>query len=117
MMIVQLNRSRIRKIFHGTTTNTAKTIMLQIVGSLVAMALLLWTIRHGYEAAIETRKLTSYCQWVSRVWAIITLFGFLLMALGLPIIADLFLRLSEELQYPEEPAIQKGSNPKDDVSV
>lgn len=30
------------------------------------------------------------------------LFGFLLLAIGLPIIADLFLGLSEELQYPEE---------------
>lgn len=30
------------------------------------------------------------------------LFGFLLLAIGLPIIADLFLRLSDELQCPEE---------------
>lgn len=47
------------------------------------------------------------------------LFGFLLLSLGLPIIADLFLRLSEELQRPEETDIHQGSNleVKVDVSV
>lgn len=117
-MGVQFTRTKMRKIFPNTNT-TAKAISLQIIGSLVAMALLLWTIRYGYEAATGTRRqaLYDYDQWVSRVGALIMLFGFLLMILGLPIIADLFLRLSEEIQYPEEPGIQQGSNPKVDISV
>ncbi|KAF7841054.1 putative transmembrane protein [Senna tora] len=78
---------------------SVKAISLRIAGSLVAMAVLLWTIRYGYEAATErstTRRRSSQAlmcsQWVSRIGALIMLFGFFLMILGLPIIADLFLR-------------------------
>lgn len=81
------------------------------------MALLLWTIRYGYEAATASRRPTLYSQWISRIGALIMLFGFLLMAVGFPMIADLFLRLSEELQYPEESDIQQSDNPKAHISV
>lgn len=84
----------IRKMFSNTTAS-ACSISLRIIGGMVAMALLLRTICNGYLATNRPRQL--YGQWISRVGALIMLFGFLLLVIGLPIIADLFLKLSEEL--------------------
>ncbi|KAI5402365.1 hypothetical protein KIW84_050109 [Lathyrus oleraceus] len=85
----------------NTTIPSARSTSLRIIGALIAMMLLLWTIRSGYQTATEPRR-QLYGQWISHVGVLIMLFGFLLLAIGLPIIADLFLGLSEELQYPEE---------------
>ena len=82
------------------------------------MTLLLWTIRYGYEAATATTgRPALYGHWISRVGALIMLFAFLLIVVGLPIIADLFLRLSEELQYPEEYEFHQSDIPKADIYV
>jgi hypothetical protein len=45
------------------------------------------------------------------------LFGFLLLAIGLPIIADLFLGLSEEIQFLEETDLHQNINLKVKVDV
>ncbi|KAK4258555.1 hypothetical protein QN277_004995 [Acacia crassicarpa] len=112
----QLTRAKIRKIFPNTNPVT-KAILLRIFSSLVAMTLLLWTIRYGYEAATATGRPALYSQWISRFGALTMFFAFLLIIVGLPIIADLFLRLSEELQYPEESDFQQSNDPKADISV
>lgn len=88
-------------MFWNITTASARSTSLRIIGALIAVALLLWTIRNGYQAATEPRH-PPYGRWISHFGALIVLFGFLLLAIGLPIIADLFLRLSDELQCPEE---------------
>jgi hypothetical protein len=45
------------------------------------------------------------------------LFGFLLLAIGLRIIADLFLGLSEEIQFLEETDLHQNINLKVKVDV
>ncbi|KAI4297696.1 hypothetical protein L6164_037574 [Bauhinia variegata] len=104
-MGAKLTRTKMKMI--PSITPAIRAISLRIIGSLMAMLLLLWTIHYGYEAATEARRSG---QWTSQVGALIMLFGFLLSALGLPIIADLFLRLSDELRYPEETDINHGRN-------
>jgi len=85
----------------NTTIPSSRSASLRIIGALIATALLLWTIHNGYQAATEPRH-QLYGQWISHVGVLIMLVGFLLLAVGLPIIADLFLGLSDELQYPAE---------------
>lgn len=94
-----------------TTIPSARSTSLRIIGALVAMALLLWTIRNGYQAASVPRH-QQYGQWISHVGILIMVFGFLLLVIGLPIIADLFLGLSEELQYPTETDLHQSTNLK-----
>ena len=114
-MVKGLTKTNIRMIFAKTTA--AFAILLRIIGCVIAMVLLLCTICYGYEAATEPRIRQLYGQWVSHTGALIMLFGFLLLVLGLPVISDLYLRLSEELRYPEETEIRHGTNLKVDVSV
>ncbi|KAK2446799.1 hypothetical protein P8452_24173 [Trifolium repens] len=95
----------------NTTIPSARSTSLRIIGALIAVAMLLWTIRSGYQNATEPQH-QLYGQWISHVGVLIMLFGFLLLAIGLPIIADLFLGLSEELQCPEETDLHRSINLK-----
>ena len=117
---MQLSRTKTRRMISNTAAiASAHSTSLRTIGALIAMALLLWTIHNGYQAATEPRRHPPHGQWVSRFGALVMLIGFLLLALGLPIISDLFLKLSDELQYPEENDIPQSSNlkVKADVSV
>lgn len=79
-------------------------IALRITGSLITMVLLLWTIRSGVEIATETEAYMDYeySQWAFHVGVVTMFFGFVFLALGIPIIADLILKLTEQLQQQEE---------------
>ncbi|MCH87999.1 hypothetical protein A2U01_0008880 [Trifolium medium] len=95
----------------NTTIPSVRSTSLRIIGALIAVAMLLWTIRSGYQNANEPRH-QLYGQWISHFGVLIMLFGFLLLAIGLPIIADLFLGLSEELQFPAETDLHQSINLK-----
>ena len=90
-------------------------IALQITGSLITMVLLLWTIHSGVEIATETEAYMDYkySQWAFHVGVVTMFFGFLFLALGIPILAELFLKLTEQLQQQEEEnGTHQGSNLK-----
>ncbi|KAM4089214.1 hypothetical protein ACB094_07G132700 [Castanea mollissima] len=79
-------------------------IALRITGSLITMVLLLWTIRSGVEIATETEAYMDYkySQWAFHVGVVTMFFGFVFLALGIPILADLILKLTEQLGQQEE---------------
>ncbi|KAK7409789.1 hypothetical protein VNO78_00108 [Psophocarpus tetragonolobus] len=83
------------------TTSGARATTWRVIGALMAMAMLSWSICYGYQATAGPQR-HRLGPWISWVGVLIMISGFLLLALGLPIIVDLFLRLLEELQYPEE---------------
>lgn len=116
-MQLQLTITKMRMMFFNTTTARASSTSLRMIGALIAMALLLWTIHYGYQRTTEPRRHPLYGQWISRIGALIMLFGFLFLAVGLPIIADLFLRLFEELQCPEEADLCQNSSLKVKIDV
>jgi len=96
-------------------------VALHVAGLLVIMAILLWTIRSRFEAAAETQRYTDdeegCSQWAFHVGVVTMFFGFLFLALGIPILADLFLKLSERLhQQEEQNGTHPGSNMKADIS-
>lgn len=94
-------------------TATVRPIALRITGSLITMVLLLWTIHSGYEIATETQRHTDleYSQWAFHVGVVTMFFGFSFLALGISVLLDLFLKLSQQLQKrEEEDGIHQGSN-------
>ncbi|KAK7310594.1 hypothetical protein RJT34_08189 [Clitoria ternatea] len=109
-MNMRLMVIKTRKIFLSTTKSGVHSTSFRIIGALIAIGLLLWTVHYGYQATTGQRRHPLHCQWISRVGALIMLSGILLLALGIPIIADLFLRLSEELHCPEDTDIQHSSS-------
>ncbi|KHN20028.1 hypothetical protein glysoja_014606 [Glycine soja] len=104
-----------RKMFSNTTSSGARATTLRVIGALIVMAMLIWSICHGYQALGPQRHPLD--QWISWVGALIMISGFLLLALGIPIIADLFFRLLEELQYRKENDIYHSSKLEKKVSV
>ncbi|KAK7352068.1 hypothetical protein VNO80_17484 [Phaseolus coccineus] len=103
----QLRITRTRKMSTNTTSSGARATTLRVTVALIAMALLLWTIHYGYQTTTALQKHPLHSQWISWVGAMIMISGFLLLALGFPIIVDLFLRLLEELQCPKETDIHQ----------
>ncbi|KAL2346081.1 hypothetical protein Fmac_000081 [Flemingia macrophylla] len=101
-MVLQLTITRTRKMFSNTNSSGARATTLRVIGALIAMALLLWTICYGYHTITGPRRHPLHGQWISWVGGLIMISGFLLLALGLLIIADLFPRLLEELYYLKE---------------
>ena len=85
-------------------TAAVRAIALRIIGSLITTVLLLWTICSGVEIATKTRRYIDYeySQWAFHVGVVTMFFGFLFLALGIPILAGLFLKLSEQMQQQEE---------------
>jgi len=90
-----------------TTSSGVRATTLRVTLALIAMALLLWTIHYGYQITTALQKHPLHSPWISWVGALIMISGFLLVALGFPIIVDLFLRLLEELHYPKETDIHQ----------
>ena len=95
-------------------------IALRITGSLITMVLLLWTIHSGIEIATETEAYMDYeySQWAFHVGVVTMFFGFLFLALGIPILADMHLELAGKLQQQEEEnGTHQGSNLKADTYI
>ncbi|GLT42858.1 hypothetical protein SLA2020_168380 [Shorea laevis] len=76
-------------------------LSLRMTGSLVTMALLLWTIRCGFRLAIEPWRFTDYAVRSYHIGVTTMCFGFLFLIVGLTILADLFLNISEQLREPQ----------------
>lgn len=113
-------RTNARKMI-GRGTTALLAVALHVAGFLVIMAVLLWTIRSGFEVAAGTQRYTDdeegCSQWAFHVGVVTIFFGFLFLALGIPILAYLFLKLSERLQQQEKQnGIHPGSNMKANIS-
>ncbi|KAJ7978530.1 putative Transmembrane protein [Quillaja saponaria] len=98
-MNIDSTRAKVKNIH---TDTAIFVITLRIIGALIAVTLLVWTIYSGYKVVTEPQKHPAYTPWAASVGVTIMLFGFLIMAVGLPIVADLFLKLSEEIYQQEE---------------
>ena len=103
-------------MFSNTTSSGARATTLRVIGALIAMPMLIWSTCYGHQATRGPQR-HPLDQWISWVGALIMISGFLLLALGIPIIADLFFRLLEELQYRKENDIYHSSKLEKKVSV
>ncbi|CAL1384862.1 unnamed protein product [Linum trigynum] len=82
--------------------------LFRITGSLVTMAVLLFAIRTGFELARgSSRRYATYADWAFHIGVLTMVLGILFLVVGLPILADLFMNLSEQMQ--KEAGIQKGT--------
>lgn len=94
---------------------TLRATGLRLLAPVIAMVLLLCIIHSGFEVATETHRDTTATaessNWGFHVGVITLLFGFLFIALGIPILVNLFLKLSEQLQKQEETGNYQGNNP------
>ncbi|GLT30661.1 hypothetical protein SLA2020_054520 [Shorea laevis] len=75
-------------------------LSLRMAGSLVTMMVLLWSIRCGFRLAMEPSRYTAYAARSFHIGVTTMFFGFLFLIVGLSILADLFLNISEQLQEP-----------------
>lgn len=96
---------KVRKTNHRRAA-TVHAITLQISGSLVTMVMLLWAIRNGFKLATNSSRYKGVSDWAFHIGVVTMLLGSLFLILGIPILADLFLNLSEQLQ--EEAGFHKG---------
>ncbi|XP_060667566.1 uncharacterized protein LOC107426573 isoform X1 [Ziziphus jujuba] len=87
---------------------------LRIFTPVIAMVILLWIIYSGFEVATETQidSNANSSTWGFHVGVITLLFGCLFLALGIPILINLFIKLSEQLQKQEETGIYQGADEK-----
>lgn len=102
---------------------TLRAMALRIFIPVIAMVMLLWIVHSGFNVATETQRdsSTNSSNWGFQVGVVTLLFGFLFLALGIPILVNLFIKLSEQLQKQEETGIYHGGNthkpfPRVDVS-
>ncbi|GAV73362.1 hypothetical protein CFOL_v3_16848 [Cephalotus follicularis] len=89
---------------------TIRTILLRITGTIITMVILLCSIHSGFKMAAEARKNTNYVSWAFHLGVATMFFGSLLMILGLPILADLFLNLTDQMH--EETGIRQAVREK-----
>ena len=94
-------------IFHVTP--------VRIAGSLFAFFLLFWIVRSGLGVADEAEKEFSSSNWGFHIGVVTILFGVLFVALGLPILVNLLLKLSEQLQKHDENIMYPGIKTKTDT--
>ncbi|KAJ9189657.1 hypothetical protein P3X46_000922 [Hevea brasiliensis] len=92
--------AKARKTNHRRAA-TVHAIILRITVSLVTMVMLLWSIHSGLKLAINSSRYTVYTDLAFHIGVLTMLLGFLFLILGIPILADLFLNLSEQLQEEE----------------
>ena len=99
----EVARAEVKKMIRRDTA-AVRAIALRIIGALITMVLLIWTICSGVEIATEAQRYIDYeySQWAFHVGVVTMFFGFLFLALGIPILAGLFLKLSEQMQQQEE---------------
>lgn len=92
---------------------TLRATALRLLAPIVAMVMLLWVVHSGFEVASETQRDTLATagsgSWGFHVGLVTLLFGFTFIALGIPILVNLFLKLSEQMQRQEETGIYPGN--------
>ncbi|XVE67062.1 hypothetical protein DITRI_Ditri08aG0130100 [Diplodiscus trichospermus] len=77
-----------------------------MAGSLVTMALLIWTITCGFHLTMEPWRYTAVAARTFHIGVTTMVFGFLFLTIGLAILADLFFNISEQL--PELSVMNQG---------
>lgn len=87
--------ARLKRGAGESDTATYATIF-KIAVSLIMILMLLWTIYIGFLFATIPARNTSYNSWVFFIGVVTMLFGSLLLILGLLILADLLLSLSNQ---------------------
>jgi hypothetical protein len=91
---------------------TLRAVALHVAWFLIITAILLGTIRLRFGAAVETQIYTDdelgFSQWAVYIGVVTIFLGFLFLALGIPILAYLYLTLSERLRHQDE---QNGTHP------
>ncbi|XP_050231531.1 uncharacterized protein LOC126680455 isoform X1 [Mercurialis annua] len=93
------------KTNHHRKAASLHAITIRITMSLFTMVMLLWSIRSGFKLATDSSRYSGYSDWVFAIGVLTMLLGFLFLLLGIPILADLFLNMSDQLQ--EEDGIHK----------
>lgn len=104
-------RRKVRKMIQRGSA-TLRVVAFHVAGFLIITAILLGMIRLRFGAAVETQIYTDdeegFSQWAVYIGVGTIFLGFLFLALGIPILAYLYLTLSERLQHQEE---QNGTHP------
>ncbi|PON99906.1 hypothetical protein TorRG33x02_043240 [Trema orientale] len=85
---------------------------IRVVVSLLAISMIFWIIHLGFGVATEVEAESSRRNWGFHIGMVTLLFGILFVALGLPVMITLFLKLSEQLQRHEETGIYTGGEMK-----
>ncbi|XWS54999.1 hypothetical protein CRYUN_Cryun10bG0137200 [Craigia yunnanensis] len=89
---------------------TATPAFLRITGSVVTMVLLFWTISCGFHLTMEPWRYTAVAARAFHVGVTTMVFGFFFLIVGLSILADLVLNISEQL--PELSVMHQGQETK-----
>ncbi|XP_024017986.1 uncharacterized protein LOC21387981 isoform X1 [Morus notabilis] len=96
------------KVKKVTNTIIFQATPIRVSVSLLAIFLLMWIIRTGFGVVTEAEMETRSSNWGFHFGVVTLLFGILFVALGLPILTNLFLKLSEQLQKHDETSIYPG---------
>ncbi|XP_022726187.1 uncharacterized protein LOC111282388 [Durio zibethinus] len=88
-------RTRMKKMKRRYATATSA--LLRITGSVATMVLLLWTICCGFQLTTEPWRYTAVAARAFHVGITTMVFGLLFLIVGLSILADLFLNISQQL--------------------
>lgn len=96
------------KAKRATNIMTLRVTPIRILVSLLAVFLLLWIICLGFGVATEAETETGSSNWGFLVGLVTLLFGIVFVILGLPILTNLFLKLSQQLQKHDETGIYPG---------
>ncbi|XP_062018945.1 uncharacterized protein LOC133735558 [Rosa rugosa] len=85
-----------------------------VFASVIIVILFMWTIWSGFEVAEEPRMNHEYYNnsWAVFGGVLTIVLGFFFLAIGFPILADLFVTFSEQLRNPEESGIHQGGKMK-----
>ncbi|KAB2603242.1 hypothetical protein D8674_004247 [Pyrus ussuriensis x Pyrus communis] len=77
-------------------------IVSRIVVSIIAMVMLAWAINTGFRLATEPKREDKYFPLASPVGVVTIMFGFTYSIIGLCVIAELALELTNQFQTTEE---------------
>lgn len=82
-----------------------------VFASVIIVILFLWTVWSGFEVAEEPRMNHEYYNNGLAVFGgVLTIvLGFFFLAVGFPILADLFMEFEEQFRNPKESGIPQGS--------
>lgn len=96
------------KVKKVTNTIIFQETPTRVSVSLLAIFLFMWIIRTGFGVVTEAEMENRSSNWGFHFGVVTLLFGVLFVALGLPILTNLFLKLSEQLQKHDETSIYPG---------
>ncbi|XP_034229086.1 uncharacterized protein LOC117638099 isoform X2 [Prunus dulcis] len=96
----------------GRDFTTLCATMFPVLASLIMVVLFLWTIWSECEAAEKASINSGYSNWGFCIGVLTLVLGFLFLAAGFPLLADLVIKLLEQLQNHEESRKHQGGKLK-----